>query len=204
MPESAISIANSALVKVGAPVILSFDDGNAQANAVKVRYNECRKTVLRMHPWNFAVDRVVLSPTTDTPAFGFTYSFQLPANCLRVLQVNQLERDEFTIEGRRLLLNTNVVYLKYVKDVTDATQMDSLFGDVLASYLAWDISFLLTQSISLKERLWQEYLKCKPKATSTDAQEQPADPVEANDFLEARVSGAGGAIPMRDWPSEGY
>ncbi len=80
MPSSFVEIANSAIVKVGGRSIQSLDDDTVEAKTCKLRMEPCKRIVLRMHPWNFAIERVSLAPLVSTPAFEFSAEFQLPSD----------------------------------------------------------------------------------------------------------------------------
>ena len=135
MAEGSVEIANGALIKLGANPILSLDDAVKEARIAKVRYDVCRKSVLRMHPWNFAKKRAVLAATTETVEFGYTYKFNLPGDCIRVLDVE--DNDDFMVEGRAIFTDDSTVNLTYLGDITEASLFDPLFSEALSAYMAW-------------------------------------------------------------------
>jgi len=197
MAQSIIEICNSALTKIGSESILSLSDGSKTATTCKERYEACKKYVLRRHPWNCAIKRSILSPLVGTPAFGFTYSFQLPVDCLRVLSVND-SQDDFTIEGRNILIDSDAIELKYIWDVNDPKLFDSTLDEAIATYLAWDISYKITQSNTLRESLRQDFTLALKKAKTPDAQESFPQEIEANFYLDSRDVG-NSALPKRKW-----
>lgn len=191
MATDAVEVANSALAKIGAATILSLDDDTKEARLCKLRINPIRKIVLRMHPWNCALDRQSLAPLAETPAFGFSQVFQQPSNCLRIVDI---EPDDvfYRIEGRKIYANESELQLKFVKDETDWTKLDELISEAIACYLAWDIGFPITQSNSVVERCWKQFEMLKRQAKSVDAQEERDYELKANTFLDARISGTAG------------
>lgn len=66
MATSDVEICNSALAKLGAESITSLSDTTRRAVLCNRQYDKIRKKMLRMHPWNFAIKRVWLSPITET------------------------------------------------------------------------------------------------------------------------------------------
>lgn len=184
MASSITEIANLALTYIGADLITSLDDPQKSAILIKQNWPICRDAVLRAYPWNCAVKRDVLAPLADQPAYGWSYSFLLPPDCLRTLG---LESDEpFTIEGRKLQCNSNVVKIKYIARVEDPNEYDALLSQALAAYLAHLLAMPIVQSNSLKEQMWEQYKLAVREARSVDAQENSLQMVEATDWLEAR------------------
>jgi hypothetical protein len=192
-----ISIYNQALMRLGCEPVEDFTDGTKACKALNMRYDDARRYVLRRHPWNFAVKRVAHSDTdTVGPDFGFAYSHSFPLDCIRILNI---ECDlDYKIEGRKILSDDSTVNLRYIWDVDNDTLFDAGFAETLAAYLAWDISYYMTQSKTLKADLWEEFKRILSAAKSNDAQEEPAEEVGADYYLEARLAGTS-ATPKRDW-----
>lgn len=187
MAASVVEIVNSALIKLGATPIVALTDAVKEARLANQRYNACLKACLRNHLWNFALKRVVLSPTADTPAFGYTYSSALPSDCIRVIDVDAGDQD-YRIEGRRILSNSNALELLYIYFNQEPTEYDSLFCEVLATYLAWDLCYAITQSLSLKQDCWQAHRELLRQARSVNAKEEIHDAIDASLWDEARLS----------------
>lgn len=179
MAQSVVDICNSALQRVGASTILSISDNSPEARACSVAYDSNRRDELRRHKWNFAIGRVVLAPDATAPAFDYTYAFTIPTDCLRVLRPSTPGLD-WQIEGRKILTNwSNVLNLRYIRDVTDVSQFDSSFYNVIAAALAVDIVEKLTQSNTKKGALVKEYDEAVVAAQRVNAFE--SGPAEAPD-----------------------
>lgn len=191
MASGAVEIVNLALTNLGARVVMSLDDDVQEARVMKVLWDPSRKAILRMHPWNFAKRRVVLSPTTTTPAYGYTYFFNLPSDCIRVLGLE--DNDDFKIEGRGLVTDDQSISLSYIADVTDTAQYDTLFDQALALHLAWSACKNITQETALKDQLWRDFLAVLKLAKFQDSTEDPAMMVQSDDFDEARIQFNAGA-----------
>jgi len=198
MSQSVVDICNSALSMVGAASIMSLTDNSREARVCNLQYDSNRRDELRKHYWNFALKRVSLAPDTAAPAFDYAYQFTLPPDCLRIAIPNDAYLD-WQLEGRKILTNSikspfssNVVNsqgvvvttatvspqlnLKYVSDVTDATQFDPSFYNVLTISLAVDICETLTQNSGKKRDLKQDYKDAVVEARTADAFENlPAD-----------------------------
>lgn len=64
MPQSAVEVANAALSKLGSnKFITTLTDGTVESIACNDRLDVCKRVLLRMHPWNFAIKRKIVEPT---------------------------------------------------------------------------------------------------------------------------------------------
>lgn len=181
-----VDIVNSGLSKIGAEPIMSLDDDSKEARSAKNRFALVRDVVLRMHPWNCATERVELAPLTDTPDFGYDYYFQIPSDCLRILLINPEDNIDYRIEGRMIATDTDAVELKYVKRLEDTTLLDPLCAEAIGAYLAWDISYRITQDDSVTNRAWEVFQLILRRAKAIDAQEDPLKSMEADLWVDAR------------------
>ncbi len=170
---SAVSICSNALLLLGDKPIDSFDQNNDRTRLVANLYDMKRDAVLRAHPWNCATKRVVLSPDTEAPAFGWKYQFQLPDDYLRILSVGIEEEapDDYAIEGRKLLMNSNVCYLRYIfRNDVEAT-WDALLVNAMTEVMKAACAYAITKSTSkeeMVERIVRDVLKT---ARAVDGQE---------------------------------
>lgn len=181
-----ISICNSALLKLGADRITSLTENRRGAILCNEQYDKMRQEVLRAHPWNFAIARVTIAPLVAVPEFEFTAQFQLPIDCLRVLNAEDKTLD-FKIEGRVVLANVSELKIKYIKDITDASIFDPCFSEALAARLAADLAFPLVQSNTLHEQMLGYYDRLLRQARTTDGQEGRFDKLIFDTFLNARL-----------------
>ena len=187
---SETGICNSALVKIGAARIVSLDEGSRNANACAELYPKLRDDLLRGHAWNFAIVRVKLARLVSTPAFGFTYEYQLPVDWLRTLAVFDNDAGDgdvdYRIEGRRLRCSAEDVYLRYVRVVTDANDMPSDFREALALMLARDLAIPIAQSNTLREIMGEAFRDAVGRAKSTDAIEDHPDALPDGSWVAVR------------------
>lgn len=171
--SSKVSIANLALTILGADRITSLEDNLENARRITAIYDQCLEDVLRAHPWNFALVRQGLARLTTTPAFGYDYEYQLPGDCLRVIEVNDGTNiiTDFKIEGRKLLTDNTEVKIKYIGNITDPNQYTSQFIFVFSSRLASEIAYAITNNKATAELLFNLYATRLQIAKETDAQE---------------------------------
>ena len=205
---SETDICNMALDRLGHHTISSLDQGTKAADLCLRNYARCRDSLLRAHPWNFAISRSTLAQDATTPAFEFDYQHALPTDCLKVIRTSW-EADgmsgaaiygfpgingyagatvPYRIEGRFLLCNEDTASIEYVSQITDTTQFDELFVDVLATRLAAEIGMALTDNSSAVEKMWGVYQTKLNEARLMDAQEgSPREVVDLSPWITARA-----------------
>lgn len=180
---SVVGICNAALQKLGAERINALDEDSANGRSCNAAYERLRDAELRAHPWRFAMTRDSLPADADAPAFGKARSFQLPANCLRVLppypEMNANDLD-WEIEGRKIYTNDGApLQIRYTKIVTDPNEMDALFREALASRMAHEMCEEITQSNTKQQLAADNYKMAIREARRTNAIESiSADPPE--------------------------
>lgn len=186
--SSDVQICNVALAMIGEPAILSLTEDSKPGRACNLIYNDIREAVLRDHHWNFAMERVELAQMTSTPSWGYSYQYQLPSDCLKVVRMDPEGNDiKFRIEGRKLLTDESSVYILYVKDVTDPTQFDPLFREALSNRLAAELAVSITGNLELSDYQRNLYTMKLNAARSVDAQEGTPEGLEADLWLNSRL-----------------
>lgn len=186
-----VSIANSALTKIGAELIVSLDDPVKTARYLKVLYHPSREKVSRMHAWKCLTRRDSIAADSTVPKFGYARQFTLPSDCLKVLPLASLEGlsfSEYSIEGRKLLTNLAApLRLIYIASVESANDYDSLFSEALSTYLAWELSFSIVQEPALRRNLERQFHQIMRHARHHDALEGGIKALESTCIEEAWV-----------------
>lgn len=186
MAQTKLQICNSALIKLGAEVIPSLDQESKRAKLCDNQYEVVKTKLLRSHPWNFAVTRASLTNDGVTPAFGYTYQFDLPVDCLKILQAMATDTSvEYKIEGRKILTDEETLNIMYVADVSEEV-FDTSFAEILALALAADIAYAMNQSNEFAQSLKAELEQALRPARSFDAQEGTPQDLEASAWLDVR------------------
>src|SRR5690606_6119324 len=186
MASSKTEICNSALTKVGAALIGDIDELSFNAEVCKEQYDKARRYVLRAHPWRFAIKRATLSAIVSDPEWGYGYQFQLPSDCLKVVETDLHDGIKWEIENGKLLTNASAVKIKYIYNAQDVTVFDANFEEALALRLAADICYKLTQNATLQHALYSTYKAELAEARSVSAQETSGDEVEASTWINVR------------------
>ena len=188
--SSVVQICNIALSNLGEAKIAALTDENERARQCNLRYEDCRDAVLRSHPWNAAVTRAALAANVTAPAWGFAKKFALPADCLRVLDIEAFYQS-YKVEGRFVFTDATAVNLLYIAKVTDPTQFDSLLLHAVAMKLASEIAEALTGRAELRDRMLSKYLQILAEARGVDSQERSqAGEFLADGFINARLVGS--------------
>lgn len=181
-----VQICNSALLKLGEPRINTLSDNTKTAIACNEQYNKLRKEVLRAHPWNFAIKRASFSEIASTPVYGFDNTYQIPSDCLRIIDREDLSVD-YVIEGDRVLCSATEFKARYISDIEDSSKFDENFAEALSLRIASDLAYYLTQSTSLKNSLLAEYELVLSRARSFDAQEGTPEDLDATFWIDSRL-----------------
>ena len=197
---SQVDIANRALTKLGAARIISFGDDNKQARAVSSMFDIVRDAELRSHIWSFSIKRTSLPALISAPDWGFKSEYQIPADCLRILMVNDVyggpnmsdyrnsPTADYSLEGNKILTDFGApLKLRYISRVQDTTQWDSMFVEAMACRLAMEMAEDLTQSNTKRELAQAEYMAMLRSAIRASSIEQPAQDLPDNSWLLSRI-----------------
>ena len=188
MSDTIIKICNMALTMAGEPTITSLAESSKSARICDLRFADVRDSVLRAHPWNCATKRASLAQLEDAPAYGFTYQFQLPADYLRLVEVEDPDM-EFKVEGRAFLTDSTTVKMRYVYRVVDVAFLDELCRQAIAAKLAHEICLSITRNAERAQVLLASYKEKLAEARFIDAGEGRGDTMRTESWLQARLSG---------------
>jgi len=187
-----VSICSNALRILGDDPITSLTDDTERARLCNSLYEPARDAVLRSHPWNFAITRATLGQLSTTPAYEYAYQYSLPTDpyCLRVLSM-EYQDYVFKIEhlagtGRVLLTDEGTAKILYIAKVSDTAQFDSLFVDTLTAKMALELSFPVTNSVTLQAQMQKLYQLKLSEARSIDGQEGFMDDLVSDTLTDFR------------------
>lgn len=186
-----VGLCNEVLIGLGARPIASFNENTDAALACSNVYATVRDDLLSQHDWPCATKRVLLSPLAEAPAFGYSYQYPLPGDCIRVQGVSIPGRfgeylEDYRLENGNLLCNVNPVGLFYVyrNDVISSwpAGMISLFK----YRLRWALAYAITRDSALEQSCEATYARQLMLYKGRVSQEQPAEDLQGGDFLTAR------------------
>lgn len=197
--QNKTSVLNTALMRVGAPVGNIDFQGTQAMQIADAAYQRCLDYCLSLYPWPFALKYKVLARTTSTPAFGWKYSYPLPGDCVRVLDVRGHDEEgqlpsiawkhpgpKYEIADRNIYTDAESCALRYVSN-DQQLRMDELFADALAWRVAFEISQYLPQGAANAQNYLQMFEQSLDRAKSeSDAQEEPVRMQWDSKFLKER------------------
>jgi hypothetical protein len=199
MAISETSICNDALLRVGAKPITSINDENERATLCFHLYAETRDQILDSFQWSFAQRRTTLTKLIATPAFGYSFYYQLPGDTLRV---NEFSADDFPLQNYKwqvehqgedpessIVIATNApsgVSVRYTARITDTSKFSFRFAGILKLRLASKLAYPIKKDGSLARSLYDEYqIEMERAKTSEQYEGTPKDfftNVELDDF----------------------
>jgi hypothetical protein len=178
-------LSDQALTSVDAPV--------TPAEAVAARwYDMTRRSLLRRHPWNFAVMRATLARNSTAPGFGYADAYDLPANFVRHIEILGSDMrtpvTDYEIENGQILCDNSggALYVRYLYDITVVSKFDALFVDVLALEIALRICRKITGNNDLIPGIKEILKDLVSDAFSVDGQERPPQRIERSNWKAAR------------------
>lgn len=154
--RSWLEIANNALSRINSPILETLEQADISAVLCKQLLPVCIGEILEIRPWKSACKRIMLAALVDTPVFGYDNAFQLPADFIRVAEIPDLENDQWTREGDKILANTDVLKLIYVATPEESTGLNSFLISAITTRLASKLALSLTSDTSLSSSLYQE------------------------------------------------
>lgn len=171
-------ICNMALGRVGLQRISSLTESSNIAVVCNLLYSQVRDQVLLHFPWNFAKSRASLTQLADAPAFGYTYQYQLPNDCLRVITMNsenQVDQPVWIKEGQYILTDETEAEIIYIRRVTETGLFTPLFIRALYVALAAELCITLASDRTTQTQLLNEFGGILRLAEATDGREGNAD-----------------------------
>lgn len=189
-----VSICSNALLMLGAQTINDFNDqvnlDRAKLCANLYPYN--RDKLLRAHPWNCCIKRIVLAPDAVAPVFGYDHAFELPSDCLRVLEVGSAGHQiDYLVEGRSIQADTTVLELRYVFRNEVESTWDSQLVDLMTMSMTAVLAYPITQSSTERASRLEEFTQALKVAKAVDGQEDPPQTLGDERLLAARFGSFG-------------
>lgn len=196
MAQSIVQICNAALSLIGETQITNatLSDATEAERQCNLLYDLSKEYLLRAHPWNFAETRATLARITETPPFEFSYYYQIPSDCLRILHTintnEEVNPEDYKIEGaRRIATDATTLNIIYIKNETDPTQFDTLFVQALIYHLGAHLAMVLSDNRTLSDSLMEKFDMYMKQAKMIDGQEgMPRRRTRKNDWLSFRSS----------------
>lgn len=172
-----LDVINNALLKAGLP--LAAIQGDEDWNALFV-FDKVVGEIMRGYAWGFAQKYVALNVDAAAPAHGFKYSYSLPDDCIRMIDVHcqtdlRSPKARYAVAGRKIFSNANPCYARYVSN--DAAKESAInlwpmdFTDAVAFRIALEIIALSGENMAAVPQLTQQYQISLGTAQLNDARE---------------------------------
>lgn len=171
---SETDIVNLALLKLGDEPITALTDDSTGAKVMNRLYAPERDALLQAHIWTFAKSRTSLGQINPSPAWGFAYQYQLPADYIRMVKMDDVSI-KFEIEGRKLLTDNGTANIQYIRQVLDTTEFSATFINVFSSKLAARASQIIPGKAALVQQLWTLYVNDLKEARTIDKMEDSVE-----------------------------
>lgn len=184
-----VSICSNALLMLGSQTINDFADQDNldRAKLCANLYPTVRDDLLRSHPWNCCIKRVVLAPDAVAPLFGYSSSFELPADFCRVLEVrSDGQIIDHLVEGRTIQANTTALQLRYVFRNEVENTWDSNLVALATQAMCAALAYPITQSTAKQAGEEQKLELMLRRAKSVDGQEDPPQTLGDERLYSAR------------------
>jgi hypothetical protein len=185
-------IYNMVLDRLTQETVLSPSDDTAITRWLNRNYAQQRDVLLSRHPWNFAVTRAQLAALDSTPSFEWLYHYNLPSDCLRLLQIttdgyrDSPEVPHVVESGKILTDKSGPLRVRYIRRVTVETQFTNVFADVLAEVLAARMAHWMTGKASYAKFMREELPAIIANAQLLDSLEGTPEPPDDSDVINAR------------------
>lgn len=190
---SAISICSNALMMLGESPINSFADANTTNGLDRARlcanfWPTVRDFVLRSHTWNCATKRVVLSPESEEPAYGYSSQFALPGDWLRNIEINNAAAEvvDHVIEDGKLLMDGDTLRIRYVYRNEDPASWDPLLVNAAEFAMSARLAYPITASTTVQQYQTNLFADALKMARAIDGQDESPGQLGNFAVLEAR------------------
>ncbi len=198
---SKMDIINLALANLSREPIQSLSEPNPEAFQLRVHWETALASILRDHPWGFAMRRKQLAALAETPV-GFAYAYAYPDDCIQARRVLPADaaaawrnRDACPFEiGRSpggghkaILTDLPDAALEYTTRQVPCEEFDPQFAVALAWRLAAEISLALHADPQSHQAAVQTYSMQLQQARALDMRESSSPRLPNGDFLGARL-----------------
>ena len=197
---SQTDICNMAATLLGVSRITTITDNSKTARSLASVYDMVRLAELRKHFWSFASTRVILPALATPPAWQFGNSAQLPADFVRLIQVNDYYADPammdyrnqddsaYVIESDTILTDFAFpLKVRYIQDVTDTGRFDPLFCVAFSTQLAATVCEDLLNSDAKVNTCMQLYQKAIADAMRANAFEKAPEGIADDSWMLIRL-----------------
>lgn len=169
MASSGITMASNAMVLLGGSSFAAFTEEKTEARIASQLYETSYLSILTSHRWNFAKKKQVLSRLTTPPLNGYNYAFQIPSDCLYVIDVDSHNYDIFE---DKVFSNAQELSMNYTFRVNEDV-VPAYFAKMMEFYLAAQFSIPLTGDLSKADMFEKKFEREARTARHADSTQRP-------------------------------
>lgn len=194
MPQTALQICNSALVKIGGAAITAYGGTSSkEARLTTDSFPRSINLLTRSHVWAFLKKISTLTSVTTTTIFPWGYVQTLPSDLGRILAVTDASGSPIDYErvAATILTIESSAVLRYtanpiVPGTPTATEFPDDFAEALACYIAADICVSLTQNDDFRQGMLVQHEGLMRAARFNGACERSDYGITADYWLNSR------------------
>lgn len=189
---SATDICNLALDLLKEAPITSLSQDRPIARWMNRNFAVTRDSVLSKADWNCAIKRTTLPADGTAPEFGWTYRYQRPSDCLRIIPLTYDGYPEGTpikhkIEGNYILTDqSGPLKVRYVSRFEEYDSYPAPLIEAISAALAGKAAHWLTGKSNYVQIARQSYKDAMDDAWLVDAIEGLPDEAADNEWVAAR------------------
>lgn len=184
---SSTAICNIALGLIGVDRIVDINGTSKVERDCKLIYDHARREVLEGYHWRFARKMVELARLSETPLFGFSFAYSLPADCIRPINLSDKDTP-FRVVGDQLHCNLQEdVYLEYTFDNKDAATFTGKFITSLSHRMAAPLALTIKKDKKLSQEMWDYYNALLPTNEADDARSENFEENRSDPYVDARL-----------------
>lgn len=151
-----LQICNMALTLLKTDTISSLDEEDSKnAFYCNLFFDQVSAEVMSVGAWNSVLTRTKLNQS-GTPLFGFSYQYALPVDCLSVISIHEYS-GKWQREGNLLLMNNDVCYVRYAKNLDLTADYDVLLTSAVVDYLVVKLSYVISASETVVQMAQKDY-----------------------------------------------
>ena len=192
MAITSVTVANRAIVMIGANRISSFTDGSTEATVANDLYYDILDGDLTACRWRFATKQAQLTANATAPTGIWTQSFNLPADNLYIQRITVsgntvTDYDIFNNELYTDLQSTDTVIADYTYRPAEE-EMPKYFILAIEYHLASVFAHAIARNTDMANLYEQKYQIQYRRAKNLDSPQQPTRRVSDNRFAKFRGS----------------
>lgn len=186
---SVVNICNIGLSRyLGYQRMNAITEESPQAEECNLHYDALRKSLLEMHWWDFAKERVALAEVTNDRPDEWDHKYERPADVLDIHWVNDPDVASALILQNKnpdcervnfreyVYCNVNEAWIEYTRDEDTSELFPQYFRDALSAMIAAAVAMPLTESVSRAKFAGEQATIKIDNAIAMDEDDQP--PIE--------------------------